>query len=95
MSKYFEFFTELIGFLQIVASPLFIGIAVGSLIYFPNQTLTRLIIAIGIVLIFLIIGIVFATRKFKSEKGTIWFISRVMATPELDKLDQENQKKEK
>ena len=29
-------------------------------------------------------GIILATRKFKSEKGTIEFLSRTMATPELE-----------
>lgn len=36
----------------------------------------------------LVIGIIWATRQWKG-KGTIWFMSRIMATPELDNPDEE------
>ena len=90
MSKYFELITEILGWLQIVASPFFVAVIIGVFIYFPNQTLTNLIISIVICLIKLIGGIIFATKKFKSEKGTISFLSRTRATSELDKSDEEN-----
>jgi len=88
MSKYFELIKEIFGWLQIVASPLLIGVLIGAIIYFPNPTNLNLIIAILVCLIGLIVGIVFANRKFKSRNGTIWFLSRTMATPELDKKDE-------
>jgi hypothetical protein len=87
MTKIFELITELIGWLQIAASPLLIGLLIGSVIYFPNQTNTSLIIGICIALLGLVIGLILATKIFKSKNGTIWFLSRTMATPELDEKD--------
>ena len=86
--SFFEYATEVVGWLQIVASPLLAGLIIAAFIYFPNPTIWRLIIAIGVALIGLIVGIVFATRIWKKQ-GTIHFVSRVMATPELDDLDEE------
>ncbi|MFV0515417.1 MAG: hypothetical protein ACK5MY_17540 [Jhaorihella sp.] len=89
MHKIFELITEIIGWLYIVASPFFIGLLIGSIVYFPNQNQSTLIIGICIAVLGLIIGILFATKIFKSKNGTIWFLSRTMATPELDEK-QEN-----
>jgi hypothetical protein len=86
--SFFEYATEVIGWLQIVASPLLGGLLIAALIYFSNPTILRLLIAIGIALIGLIVGIVFATRIWKKQ-GTMHFLSRVSATPELDNLDEE------
>ena len=85
--KVFEFITEIIGWLQIVASPLLIGLAIGSIVYFPNPSLTRLILGIIISTIGLVLGIIWATKKWKG-RGTIFFLSRIMATPELDNTDE-------
>lgn len=85
---FFDYATEVVGWLQIVASPLLAGLGLGAIIYFPNPTTLRLVIAIGVVLISLIGGIVFATGIWKKQ-GTIHFVSRVMASPELDNLDEE------
>lgn len=82
--KVFEFITELIGWLQIVASPLLLGLAIGAIIYFPNPSTTRLVFGMLVATIGLVIGIIWATKQWKG-KGTIWFMSRIMATPELDK----------
>lgn len=84
MSKYFELFTEIIGWLRIFASPFLVSVIVAAIIYFSNQTWLNLIIALLICLIVFVGGIILATRKFKSEKGTIEFLSRTMATPELE-----------
>ncbi|NLO70027.1 MAG: hypothetical protein GX102_03595 [Porphyromonadaceae bacterium] len=88
MTKLFEKITELIGWLQIMASPFFIGLLIGSIVYFPNQTTTTLIIGLIISLVGLVIGIILATKIYKSKNGTIWFLSRTIATPELDKKDE-------
>lgn len=90
MTKIFELITELIGWFQIAASPFLIGLMIGSAVYFRNQTMTNLIIGICIAVLGLITGIILATKKIKSKKGTVWFLSRTMATPELDKKDEEN-----
>ncbi len=82
--KVFEIIIEFLGWLQIVASPLLIGLVIGSAIYFPNPSFTRLILGIIVAAIGLIVGIIWATRQWKG-KGTIAFLSRIMGTPEFDK----------
>lgn len=89
MKIFFELVTESIGWLQIVASPLFIGIIIGTLIYFPNPSSITLILGIIAAILGLVLGIMWANKAWKG-KGTIWFMSRVMATPELDNLDSQN-----
>lgn len=86
--RVFEFMTGAIGWLQIVASPLLIGLIVGAIIYFSNPTTTRLVLGISVATLGLIIGIIWATKQWK-RKGTIWFMSGIMATPELDNQDEE------
>jgi hypothetical protein len=81
--KIFEFITELIGWLQIVASPLLIGGIIGAIIYFSRPSTTRLVIGIIVTTVGLVLGVIWATKKWK-RKGTIFFLSRIMATPELD-----------
>ena len=91
--RLFEFVMEVIGWLQIVASPLFIGLAIGLLIYIPQPSLTRLIIGAVFTVAGLILGIKLATKKWKG-KGTVDFISRISATPDLDNIEPENKSKE-
>ena len=86
--SFFDYATEVVGWLQIVASPLLAGLVIAALIYFSNSSTFRLVIAIGVILIALIIGIVFATRVWKKQ-GTMHFVSRISASPELDNLDEE------
>ena len=82
----FELFTEIAGWLQIVASPFLIGLVVGAFVYFPKPGTARFIIAISIATTGLCIGIVWANRIWR-KRGTIHFMSGIMATPELDKHD--------
>lgn len=93
MFKVIEFIIELFGWLRIVASPTLLGIIIGVFVYFPNPTPTTLIIGLLIVILGLITGVVWATRVWKN-KGTINFLSRVIATPELDKPANEIKKTE-
>ena len=86
--SFFDHATELVGWLQIVASPLLAGLVIAALIYFSNPTILRLVIAIGVAILGLIVGIIFATKVWKKQ-GTMHFLSRVSATPELDNLDEE------
>lgn len=89
MKNFFELITESIGWLQIVASPFLIGIIIGALIYFPNPSSITLILGIIVAILGLFLGIMWANKEWKG-KGTIWFMSRVMATPELDNPDAQN-----
>ena len=90
--RVFEFITEGIGWLQIVASPLLIGLVIGAIIYLTEPNTTRLIIGVIVATAGLVIGMIWATKQWKG-KGTIWFMSRIMATPELDKPDEESNPK--
>jgi hypothetical protein len=94
MFKIFEYITEAIGWLKIVASPMLIGLGIGAINYFPNPTTTRLVIGISIATLGLIIGILLATKIWNTKEGTIWFLSRIMATPELDKKEAETNDKQ-
>ena len=77
---------EILGALMIIGSPTLIGAAVGGYWYAsnPNEQNQRLLVALTA--LGLLIGIWWAVREWKS-RGTVWFISRLMATPELDKKD--------
>ncbi|MTD67775.1 hypothetical protein [Flavobacterium sp. LC2016-13] len=94
MFKILEKITELIGWFQIVISPTLLGTGVGCIVYFNLQNLGGLIVGIIISIIGLICGIVLATKKFKTN-GTIHFLSKVSATPELDNINETKQLKNK
>jgi hypothetical protein len=83
MPKFFERVAEIVAWMQIVASPLLVGILIAAFVYFSEPSIDRFFIGIVIVFIALIVGIAWA-NKIKKTKGTIWFMSRMMATPELD-----------
>lgn len=83
MSKGFHFFTELISGIQIVLSPLLISIVIGGIVYASNPSTSSLVIAIVIGLLGLAVGIIWAVSVSKKE-GTSHFMSRTMASPELD-----------
>jgi hypothetical protein len=83
MFKLFELITESIGWLQIAASPFLISAGIGIILYFSIPGITTLIIGSCITLIGLALGIYLATKAWKGN-GTVSFLSRVSATPELD-----------
>ena len=85
--NFFELFTEIIGWLQIVASPLFLGTVLGFIIYLKDPWSLGLAIGIVVAAAGLIIGIIMATRVWKKQ-GTMHFLSRVSASPELDGADE-------
>ena len=86
MIKLFEWTTSFFAWLQIVASPLFFGVILGLIVYGIYPTTLGLNLGIAIATLGLTIGIIFATRIWK-KRGTVDFISRVSASPELDNLD--------
>ncbi len=86
--KILEWITAFIGWLQIVFFPLFIGLIVGLIVYYNFHTTIGLIIGISITVIGLLIGIIMATRIWK-KTGTINFLSRGSASPELNDLDED------
>ena len=82
----FETFSEIVGWLQIFASPFLIGLFIGALIYIARPNILTLTIGIIVAITGLILGIIWATKIWK-KKGTIDFISGTMATPELDNVN--------
>jgi hypothetical protein len=84
--KILEWLTSFIAWLKIVFSPLFLGLVAGLFIYGIYPTTTGLIIGIIVAALGLIIGVIFATRVWKKQ-GTVNFISRISASPELDNLE--------
>ncbi len=91
--KIFELITEIFGWLQIMISPTLIGAVLGVVVYFNHQSAIGKVVGISISVLGLLIGIVWATKIFKSKKGTVWFMSRVMATPELDNREDDEDDK--
>ena len=90
---YFERLAELWGWIIIVAS--FVGLAIiGGLIsrWLIEGTL-GIVLGVFLGIVILSIGIYIATKYYKG-KGTIFVISRTIATPELDKEDSNDDRKE-
>lgn len=83
----FELFFEIIGWVKIALSPILISTFVGGLIYFLKPNDATMVIAIVILLAGFITGIYFANKAWKKD-GTMHFLSRTMATPELDEKKQ-------
>lgn len=83
MTKVLEYLTKSIAWLQIAISPFILGAIAGLFIYAYRTDTYGLIMAGIVTLIGLIIGIIWATRVWK-RRGTIEFISKVNASPELD-----------
>lgn len=79
----FEFFTEYLGWLQITASPFLLGLISAVIVYFSSPGPITLVAGVGLTLLGLLVGIIWATRVWK-RRGTIWFMSRLSASPELD-----------
>ncbi len=94
--NWFDELTEIFGWIQIMFSLTLIGLILGGLYYLYSPDTTGKIVGSTIVLVGLSLGIIWAIRV-KKKYGTIWFVSRIMATPELDtKKDlTEDEKKEK
>lgn len=91
MSKVFEYIISLIYWFRIVASPLLIGAAIATAIYFQNPSTTTLVIGITTTVIGLLIGILWAT-KIRKTKGTIKYISEIDATPDIEGFNSKEDK---
>ncbi|HMZ88867.1 MAG TPA: hypothetical protein PLM27_01840 [Chitinophagales bacterium] len=81
--KILEIVPEIIAAFQIIISPLLIGSIIGAVIYLTEPSPTRLLIGILIGILGLVIGIIWAVRQAR-HKGAAWFMSRTIASPELD-----------
>ena len=81
--KLFNLFVEVIGWLRIMASPLFLGITIGIIIYMIETNAIGISLAIAVTSAGLIVGIVMASRICKKH-GTMNFISKLNETNDLD-----------
>lgn len=84
--KFFDEISEIVGWLQIVVSATILSFLVGCVIYICLQGAAGLVLGIAIVILGMFLGVTFATRKYKTT-GTIDLLSKVSATPELDKIN--------
>ena len=90
--NWFDVLTEALGWVQIMLSPTLVGLVLGGLFYLYSSDLVGKIGGLVIATSGLVIGLIWATHA-KKKHGTIWFLSRTMATPELDtKYDSTNDK---
>jgi hypothetical protein len=86
--KMAKWITSIIAWLQIVVSPLLIGIVIGFIIYYCMPDLTGLVLGIVISAVGLIIGIIWASRVWK-RRGTVEFMSEILSSPDFDKLSED------
>lgn len=84
--SFFDYAMEVVGWLQIVASPLVGGLFVGGIVYLLIGGAAGIVFGIVIAVVAQVLGIVLANRIWK-KKGTMNFMSRVNASPELDNLE--------
>ena len=80
----FEETTEIVGWLQIFLSPFIISLIVAIIIYVAFDSTLSIIVSILILIIGIGTGIGLANKIYKSKEGTMHFVSRVSASPELD-----------
>ena len=92
--KILEQLTSFMAGLQIAFSPLCIGVVVGLFIYGFYPTTTGLVIGIVVAALGLITGVMLARRVWR-KRGTVEFISRVSASPELDNEKEKEKENEK
>jgi hypothetical protein len=84
--NFFELLTEFFGWVEIVISVSLLSGMLGFLVYLLKQNTLTLVLGIAITASGFIFGIFYATKVWKT-RGTVNFISRVPASPELDNLD--------
>lgn len=81
----YNLFFEIMGWLQIVASPLLIGAIIGFLLYVSVPGQNALIIGLVPVILGLIVGVIWANRVSKKD-GASHYMSRAMSSPEFDDI---------
>jgi len=77
---------SVIGWIQIFISPFLGGIITGFLIWISTKNILGAVAAIFVLIVGIVLGIRLA-EKAKKNTGTIAFISRVNATPELNETE--------
>ncbi|WP_312205969.1 hypothetical protein [Epilithonimonas hominis] len=86
----FEETTEIIGWIQIFLSPFLISLVLAIIIYFSFDSEFAIIFSIIILIIGTLIGFRLANKIYHSKEGTIYFVSKIDASPELDEEENKN-----
>ncbi len=86
MFTLFEKLIEAFSWIKIMLSPTIIGALLGVIAYANLSSPMGLTVGIALTIIGLIIGIVWATQVVKKGSASE-FISRVNASPDLDKIN--------
>ena len=81
-----EFIAEAIAWVQIAAAPFLIGVVLGAVIYIAEPSTEGMILGVCVAGVGLLVGALWATNEWKG-KGTVWFMSRLTANPELYEKD--------
>jgi ACR3 family arsenite efflux pump ArsB len=81
----FGLFTEVVGWLQIVASPTLVGALLGVVLNMSIPGKVSLFVGLLPVLLGLIIGIIWATRVWR-KKGTSRYMSEILSTPDIEDI---------
>ncbi|MES2761638.1 MAG: hypothetical protein V4677_05505 [Bacteroidota bacterium] len=79
---------ECLNFLKIVASPFLAGLLIAFMFYLYKPDTTGLLIAAGITVFSLILGVLLARYVSRSTTATA-FNARIYASPDLDNLNKE------
>lgn len=86
MVKFFNTFFEVIGWIKISLSPIFISLIIAAFILWNNHNTVNVILSIIIVSTGIIIGIKWATKIYNTKRGTMQYLSQTNSSPtqELD-----------
>jgi hypothetical protein len=88
MFKFFEKLTSLFAWLQIALSPIVLGIILGVVLYFALPEGMGLLFGFIVTIAGFVLGVMWAERARK-KVGTVEYMARTMATPELDEQIEE------
>jgi len=86
---YFEKISEIWGGIILFFPFLTIGAFAGFIAYKKISGTTGLILGVLLAIIFILIGIYIVVKSYRG-KGTIYVISRTIASPELDKKENDD-----
>ncbi len=87
MFKFISFLVEFINWIRIVSSPTLIGLIVGGVFYYFFQNPIGKVLWVICAIIGFILGIIWASSIWRKQ-GTTTFLSKIIATPDLDHIDQ-------
>ena len=85
MFRFIAWVIELVNWVRIFLSPVVISFFVSIVVYGFIPNLFGMILGAALMLAGFIIGIIWATR-IRKTKGTTFFMSRIIASPDLDKI---------